>query len=135
MPASCPLFGEGPSGAYVRRVDRGKLRALRAQFKSRLSLSALSTPEGSSRASVRNCCHRAKPTDSTHPANRLRGPAGRQGSIVLNIAHTWQSYTDRKFFLTSIARSSWGRRPALDSSEFANTPGKPPQLVSALAVP
>src|SRR4051794_3199504 len=34
--------------------------------------------------------------------------------------------TDRNFACTSIARSRSGRRPALESSEFANTSGKPP---------
>jgi SAM-dependent methyltransferase len=38
------LLGQGPAGAYVRRLDRNKLPALREEIKRRLSLSAEDTP-------------------------------------------------------------------------------------------
>jgi SAM-dependent methyltransferase len=38
------LLGQGPAGAYVRRLDRGKLQALRDEVKRRLPLSAENTP-------------------------------------------------------------------------------------------
>jgi SAM-dependent methyltransferase len=38
------LLGQGPAGAYVRRLDRNRLPALREQVKRRLSLSAEDRP-------------------------------------------------------------------------------------------
>ena len=38
------LLGQGPAGAYVRRLDRNKLPALRQEIKRRLSLSTEDTP-------------------------------------------------------------------------------------------
>jgi hypothetical protein len=38
------LLGQGPAGAYVRRLDRDKLQALRDEVKRRLSLPAENTP-------------------------------------------------------------------------------------------
>lgn len=38
------LLGQGPAGSYVRRLDRGKLEALRNEVQLRLSLSAENTP-------------------------------------------------------------------------------------------
>ena len=38
------LLGQGPAGAYVRRLDRNKLPALRKEIKRRLSLSTEDTP-------------------------------------------------------------------------------------------
>lgn len=38
------LLGQGPAGAYVRRLDRDKLQALRNEVKLRLSLPAANTP-------------------------------------------------------------------------------------------
>jgi hypothetical protein len=38
------LLGQGPAGAYVRRLDHGKLQALRGEVKRRLSLTAENTP-------------------------------------------------------------------------------------------
>ncbi len=38
------LLGQGPAGAYVRRLDRNKLQALRDEIRGRLSLSAEETP-------------------------------------------------------------------------------------------
>ena len=38
------LLGQGPAGAYVRRLDRDKLQALRDEVKRRLSLSRENTP-------------------------------------------------------------------------------------------
>jgi hypothetical protein len=34
------LLGQGPAGAYVRRLDAGRVQALRNEVKSRLSLAA-----------------------------------------------------------------------------------------------
>jgi SAM-dependent methyltransferase len=38
------LLGQGPAGAYVRRLDHGKLQALREEVKRRLPLSAENAP-------------------------------------------------------------------------------------------
>jgi SAM-dependent methyltransferase len=38
------LLGQGPAGSYVRRLDRGKLEALREEVKRRLSLPDENTP-------------------------------------------------------------------------------------------
>ena len=38
------LLGQGPAGSYVRRLDRDRLQALRAEVKRRLSLSAENIP-------------------------------------------------------------------------------------------
>jgi SAM-dependent methyltransferase len=38
------LLGQGPAGSYVRRLERGKLEALRNEVKRRLSLPAENTP-------------------------------------------------------------------------------------------
>jgi hypothetical protein len=38
------LLGQGPGGAYVRRLDHGKVQALRDEVKRRLSLTAENAP-------------------------------------------------------------------------------------------
>jgi hypothetical protein len=38
------LLGQGPAGAYVRRLERAKLEALRKEVQRRLSLPAENTP-------------------------------------------------------------------------------------------
>jgi hypothetical protein len=38
------LLGQGPGGAYVRRLDHAKVRALRGEVKRRLSLTAENAP-------------------------------------------------------------------------------------------
>jgi hypothetical protein len=38
------VLGQGPAGAYVRRLDRSKLQTLRSDVKRRLSLSTENAP-------------------------------------------------------------------------------------------